>query len=356
MTVLKGANLLDSPQLLLQGFDVLEDFVASGGVGGSALLGGEGGEFAVDGFGFGEGVEKAGEEGAFLGRDLCCGGVVGDGAVADGPDVFGAVDDEVFVHGKAAAGVLLRGDLGHEILDDGADGVAGGPDEEAVGEGLELFGSVGFCEFGFDVFVSDLFDHGLCTNINGLFLKSGFGVVDELLGKHGEDVGESLDEGDVEVVGDFRDPFLEILLEEVLELAGEFDTCGTTAYDDHVEEAFTLFRRLIFEAGGFDAVHDALADLLGVANFLEETRVFADTGDAKGCIFSTNTYDEHVERDFGRGRVSFDFGFVVDVDNLALIVDLGGFSFVIFDGGFLVAEDVPYGLHYGSMFDCAGRT
>lgn len=356
MTVLKGTDLLDSPQLLLQSLDILEDLIASGGRRGFALLRGQGSEFAVDGLGFGEGVEEAGKEGALLARDLGGWGVVGDGTVTDGPDVLSTVDDEVFVYGEAAAGVLLRRYLGHEVLDDGADGVTGGPDEEAVGEGFELFGPVRFCEFGFNVFVGNSLDHSLCANGNRFFFEGGFGVVDELLGEHGQDVRKGFDKRDMEIVSDFRDPFLEVLLEEVLELASEFDTGGTTAHDDHVEEAFTLLRRLIFEAGRFDTVHDALADLLGVANFLQETRMFADTGYAKGCVFSTATYNEHVERDFGRGRVSFDFGFIVDVDNLALIVDLGGFGLVVFNGGFLVAEDVSYGFHDGSMFDRAGCT
>ena len=45
----------------------------------------------------------------------------------------------------------------------------------------------------------------------------------------------------MEVVGDFGDPFLEILLEEVLEFASEFDTSGTSTDNDHVEEAFSFF-------------------------------------------------------------------------------------------------------------------
>ena len=107
-----------------------------------------------------------------------CGGVVCDGAVADGPDVFGAVDDEVFVYGEAAAGVLLGGDLGHKVFDDGAESVAGGPDEEAVGEDFFDFGAVGLGVFRFDGFVGDVFDHGFGADGDGFFAEGFFGVVD----------------------------------------------------------------------------------------------------------------------------------------------------------------------------------
>ncbi len=127
MTILKRPDLLDPPELSLQILDGREDLgpclAASFG-----LRFGKVCEFFVDSLRLGEGVEEAGEEGAFLGGYLGGGGVVGYGAVADGPDVFGAVDDKVFVDGETAAGVLLRGDLRHEVFDDGAEGVAGGPD------------------------------------------------------------------------------------------------------------------------------------------------------------------------------------------------------------------------------------
>ena len=71
----------------------------------------------------------------------------------------------------------------------------------------------------------------------------------------------------MEVVNDFGDPFFKVLFEEVLEFAGEFDACGTAAYNDHVEEAFALFVGLVFERGGFHAIHDSFANLLRIADF-----------------------------------------------------------------------------------------
>ena len=113
-----------------------------------------------------------------MGCYLSGGCIIGDSAVADGPDVFGAVDDEVFVYGEAAAGIFLRGDLGHEVFDDGAEGVAGCPDEEAVGEGFFFLGSVWVCVFGFDGFVGHLFDHCFCADGDFFFFEGFFGVVD----------------------------------------------------------------------------------------------------------------------------------------------------------------------------------
>ena len=357
MAVLERPDLLQPAQLLLQLADLLEDGGAVVGFGGGeGLLRREVGEGGVDGFGLGHGVEHAGEEGAFLGGDLGGRGVVGDGAVADGPDVVGALDDEVLVDEQAAAGVFLGGELGHEVFDDGAEGVARGPDEEAVGEGFGGFGPVGVGVLGFDGFGGDALDHGFGFDGDGFFFEGRFGVVDQLFGEHGEDVREGFDEGDVELVDDVGDPFSEVLLEEVLELAGEFDARGTAADDNHVEEPFALRVGLVFEAGGFDAVHDALADLLGVADFFQEARVFTDAGDAEGGVFGANTDDEHVEGDLGRGGVAFDFGVVVDVDDFFLVIDFGGFGFVVFDGGLFVAENVADGLHDGAVLNCACRT
>ena len=121
----------------------------------------------------------------------------------------------------------------------------------------------------------------------------------------------------MELVDDVGDPFFEVLFEEVLEFAGEFDAGGAAADDDHVEESFAFLRRLVFEAGRFDAVHDALADLLGVADFFEKAGVLFYPGDAKGCILGADADDEHVEGDFGRGGVAFDFRFVIDVNDFS---------------------------------------
>lgn len=83
----------------------------------------------------------------------------------------------------------------------------------------------------------------------------------------------------MEVVLDLRNPLLEILLEEVLELTSELDTGRSTANHDHVQQTLHFLFSLVLEDSSLDAVHDTLADLLGVTNFLQEARVLSDTGD-----------------------------------------------------------------------------
>jgi len=92
-------------------------------------------------------------------------------------------------------------------------------------------------------------------------------------------VGQSFDKGDLEVLGNFRNPFLQVALEEILEFACKFDASRATANDDHVKQALDLLGALILESGSFAAVHDSLSDVLGIANLLEEARVFLYTGD-----------------------------------------------------------------------------
>ena len=177
MAVLKWADLLDTAERFLEGFDLGENFVALVG-GGFGLSVREFAEFDVDGVGFGHGVEEACKEGAFLGCHLGSGSVVGNGTVADSPDVFGAIDDKIFVHKEAAAGVFLGGNLGHKVLDHGTEGISCCPDKQAVGESLALFGAIGAGMFGLDGFIGDSLHHGFGANGNGFFFEGGFSVVD----------------------------------------------------------------------------------------------------------------------------------------------------------------------------------
>jgi hypothetical protein len=276
--VLEGTDLLVAAELLLALADLVEDLVALLVVLGQRLALGEVVELLLESLALGHGVEEAAEEGTLLAGDLGGGGVVGDGAVADGPDVVGAVHDEVFIDGEAAAGVGLGGELGHEVADDAADGVTGGPDEETVGDSFEFLGSVGSGDLGLDVLVGNLLDHGLGADGDRLLLEGRFGVVNQLLGEHGENVGESLDESDVEVVLDFGNPLLQVIVEEILKFTGEFDTSGATANHNHVQQALDLIVGLVLETGSLDTVHNTFADFLGVTNFLQEAGVLTNTG------------------------------------------------------------------------------
>ena len=78
MAVLKWADLLDAAQPLLQRLDGGEDLVAGLRGAGQGLLLRELGELRVNLLRFGERVEEARQEGAFLRGDLRGGSVVGN--------------------------------------------------------------------------------------------------------------------------------------------------------------------------------------------------------------------------------------------------------------------------------------
>lgn len=63
-------------------------------------------------------------------------------------------------------------------------------------------------------------------------LECRFGVLDQLLAEHGQDGGESLDEGDADGVGELGVPGAEILFEEVMHFTAQLDSSGTTTDDD----------------------------------------------------------------------------------------------------------------------------
>ena len=277
--VLEGTNLLNPAQLLLALPDLVENLVTVVVVLGLALDLGEPLQFLLDGLGLGHGVEQTGQESTFLAGNLGSGGVVGDGTVTNSPDVLCAVDDQVLVHGKTAARVLLSGDLAHEVTDDVADRVTGGPNQQTVRDCLNLLGTVRLGDLSLDLLVVNALDHSLGANGDGLLLEGRFGVVDQLLGEHGKHVGQGLDKSDVEVVLDIGNPLLKVVVEEILDFTGELDTSGATTNDNHMQKSLDFLLGLILEHGSLNAVHDTLADLLGIANVLQEAGVLLDTLD-----------------------------------------------------------------------------
>jgi hypothetical protein len=282
--ILKGTDLLDAAQALLELLDLAEDLVA-GLLTGCFFLGdGELGELGVDFLRLGHVVEHAGEESTFLSGDLGCWGVVCDCAVTDGPHVLGALDNQVFVHGQTTSRVLLGGDLADQVLDQRSEGVSGSPDEQSVGNLLNLLLAVRASRLGLDVLVGHVLNHGLCADGNRLLLERLLGVVDELLGEHGQNVGQSLDKGDMEVVFDLWEPLLQIRVEEVLELASKLNTGRSTTNNHHVQQALLLLVGLVLEGGRLAAVHDACADTLGISDLLEEQAVFTYTRNAYLCV------------------------------------------------------------------------
>ena len=279
MRVLKWTNRLDSPQPLLQSLDLTKDLVA-GLLAVSLFLGNRQlGKLTLDFGSLGHVVEHTGKESTLLSSNLSSGGVVGDGAVTNSPDVLGTLDNEVLVYGKTTARIFLSGDLVDQVLDNGAESITGGPNKETVGNPLKLLLAIRASRLGLNVLVRYVLDHGLCADIDGLLLEGLLRIVDELLGEHGKDVGQRLDEGNLEVILDLGQPLLQIRVEEVLELSGKLDTSRTATDNNHVKQALLLLLRLVLECSRLAAIHDTVSDALSIANLLQEKTVLLDTGD-----------------------------------------------------------------------------
>ena len=90
-------------------------------------------------------------------------------------------------------------------------------------------------------------------------------------------VWQGFHECDGEVLLDIGDPLPQVIVEEILKLASKLDTCGPTANYNHVKKSLNLVWILVFEGGGFAAVHDAFSDPLGIADFFQEQTVFSYT-------------------------------------------------------------------------------
>lgn len=167
--VVEGLDVLDAAQLLLQALELSghDRRVRARDVQRRGQLV----DAVLEELGLGHGVEQARKEGALLRRDLGRGRVAGDGAVTRRPDVGRALHHQVFVHGEAAARVLLRWDLRHEVSHEGADGIAGGPDEEAVWQDLSGLLAVWTGGLGLDGVFGDPLDGGLGHDSDFLLLE-----------------------------------------------------------------------------------------------------------------------------------------------------------------------------------------
>jgi hypothetical protein len=89
--------------------------------------------------------------------------------------------------------------------------------------------------------------------------------------------GKGFNKSNTELVGNLGHPSLEVVLEEILEFTGKFDTGGATTNDNHVQKTLALLGALVLEGCGFTAVHDTLTDTLSISDLLQEARVLFDT-------------------------------------------------------------------------------
>merc|ERR1712093_166858 len=286
-------------------------------------------------------LKRRARESSFLRCDLGSWSISCHGAVTSGPDVLGTLDYEVLVDGQTSPRILLCWDRCHQVSDDRSDGVSSSPDEKTVWHDLHLLLSIGSSSLSLDSCLGNL-------------LEGRLGVLNQLLGKHGKNVGKSLDQSDLELVTNLRNPLLDILVEEVLELTGEFDTSRSTTDNHHVKQTLNLFWGLVLEGSSLHAVHNLLANSLSITNFLQEARVFSNTRDAESSILGTDTDNKHIIVDLGLARSALNFRIVINENNLSLRVNLSSLCFVELHSCLLMPGYTSNRLHNRSMFDCSG--
>lgn len=117
--------------------------------------------------------------------------------------------------------------------------------------------------------------------------------------EHGEDFGGDVVDGYGDVLEEMGVDLGEVLVDEVVEFGGVFDSCGPAADDGEVQEgAFVGGGEGV---GGDGALlkerEDAEAQTSGVADVAEEVGVLADAWDAKGLRVGAAGYDELVVGD-----------------------------------------------------------
>ena len=68
-----------------------------------------------------------------------------------------------------------------------------------------------------DAFLFDFFDHCLRHDFDLAFLERGFGVINQLLAEHRQDIGQSFDKSDTNFARKFWVPRLEIIFQEIMQ-------------------------------------------------------------------------------------------------------------------------------------------
>ncbi|KAI6776735.1 hypothetical protein HG530_000680 [Fusarium avenaceum] len=324
--VTERLDILDSAELSLEGLNL------SGDLGRVALLEVQAAAELLDAsllrVSLGHVVEQTSQERTLLGSDLSGRGVTSDGAVTDSPDVASSLDNEVLIDGKTTTRVLLSGNLAHKITDNRTDSVTSGPDKQTVGDAESLLATIGSSELGLNKVLCHPLDHGLELDVDVLLAQGVLGVLDELLGERGENVGKGLDKSDLEAVADLGNQLLDVFLEEVAKLSGELDTGRSTTNNDHVHQTVDLLLGLALERSALDTVHNLLANSLGITNLLKETAVLTDTRNTESGVLGTDTNDKQVIGDLGLGLGTLALSVVLDLDNLAIRVNGGSLSFV----------------------------
>jgi len=231
--------------------------------------------------------------GSLSGRSVGSGGTV-----TEGKDLGSTSQSHVTVDDETSSLSLVLGELGHEVSGDLSRGVSGSPDEETVRDLLDLLVTV----LDDDRLFTYILDHGSGKDINLVLLERRLGVLNELLGEGGQDVGKRLDQGDPELVGDFGVPLSQVVDQEIVQLSGVLDTGRTSTDDDHVHQPLNLLLGLTGERGRLDTVQKLPPDPIGILQFLEETSVLLDSLDSERLVLGTNSVDQVVVRDGHLGR------------------------------------------------------
>ena len=153
-------------------------------------------------------AEHLSEVDTLLRSDLGSWGVLSSGTVTHGVGSLSTEKSEVVVNEETSSLGLRIWEFVHQVSGDLSRSVTGRPNQETIWDLSNLLVGVLDDNAGW----LDVLDHGSGEDINLVGSELVLGVLDELLGKGGENVGEGLDQRDLESVGDFWVPFFQVIL------------------------------------------------------------------------------------------------------------------------------------------------
>lgn len=152
--------------------------------------------------------ERSSQPSSLLRCDLGSRGVLTGNGITESVDFRGAQNSEVLVSEDTSSVGLVFRQLAHELSGQFSSGVTGGPDEKTVRDLVGVL--VGVLDE--NRLFTDILDGGSGHDVDLVGLEGGFSVLDHSLGEGGQDVGQGFDQGDSELVGDFRVPLSQVVL------------------------------------------------------------------------------------------------------------------------------------------------
>ncbi|KAH3668628.1 hypothetical protein OGAPHI_002382 [Ogataea philodendri] len=278
--------------------------------------------------------------------------VAGEGTVTNSVNVLSTLDLEVLIHKKTSSSTGLTLNLLEKTGGEVSRTDTTGPDKHTVWKLLLLGASVLLLGGSGDDSVGNVVNGSVDEQLDVVLSKSLLSVSPQALGERVQNVWQSLDQSDLDFLGDFRHPFAQVLVNVVLQFTGKFDTSWTTTNNNKVQQSLSLGTSFREQRSLLDRLQDLSSDLDGVWQLLQETSIVGNTWDVESGWLSSNSNNQVVVLNFllNSRRV-----WELDLQRVVGVVQVSSVGFVVGNFGRSSLGNRSDWLNNRSWLDGSGR-